>query len=1376
MANSPKQNVNLPFPIKGIYEVGSHLDQASESTPDAKNVMPFDTEEGRMRGGRRKGINPIGVTLGGRIQLIDAVKTPDSGVHGAAGGTTFYQGTSPFVNGLQTSNINELVQDPNSDGNSDDSLEDTGGIAYRGPSAANDGEMPVDLYESTVIWPTSGSYDADNDTGPMSTASVSTDDMELTHPCDNIPNYVTDPSHLPLVVNGSGNLSTNRDTSLNSGVWVTGTIDDIPGVIYPRPTYNTNGGSGGPSDGTLTPDEHPNAESQGFFIDNTIDSTAVLAGSNVSTALFPACDTTEQPYDSSINDLAGNSNNWCMSATIKTAEATPGYFPKKLSGANHGSSDSCVPFTLTLDSYSSAGSGGTMRIPVSVWWDWNPYPDGMWKSLSVPTYANEAAFNNAANFGSHYLSGNLVAGYVFGSDNKLYLHYNKTEPDGSAEGTWADNWTKAELNLVNPVDLVTDLVVKEKENIERPTECVSESFYGFVFRATLNANPEAKTSEFDNEVVSESEMLFVGFWEKAYPGGVLANRVHEAPKLVVGKVITQTGGESYSGEEAGSPLTTNAILSDVRFACGPNMSGVDEDTGEGTFKNGEWRSLDVRVNANKMSVSVDSGSPVSWTPNESEYDSVDPNLAGNEEIDLASYLGGNADGDTVQTRRMASGIVYYSTRMAQKTANLSNLEMVSAKCYSTNNSYEDMSSTYFSAPNQIQDSVLGLTINGVNRKAYPSLEATGYVADDGTPKLQAQINWFIHSGASQANPDYRSSTTHYNANYTLTLPVHTDTPQGGVDFENDRTYTWNEQSTSFPYATIQTYSDATEAASKGGYQHTFGSSSESAINITGSSTAVNMFDLRRTGYGADWLREWAPAYFRDVRFRDYNPQISADQNKLAVASANGVIRISGDGGNSFGALEGSANPNLQFSADSPIVSGTVMFDRYYMCDGSKYLLIDTNKRRIYNWADMTWNVEKDESGVPLLTDPDGWDLDQDPPVPFDTSDKTKYIPGGNDDLNQKCSLITTWLGRIVMAGKPDEPNNWFMSAIASTDDMAADGVENCNIGPNDWNFAYDGDSAGFGAIAGNSTRLSEIGDPITSIFPFHDKNLVFGCTNSIYILTDDPGPVDTAAEIRTISQDIGILSANSWCHGPNRSLYFFGQNGLYRMAPNEFNVNQANRVSSGRLDKTFSNIDATRFNITLCYDYSVYGVHIFLQPKAAPLTNEPMQHYFYDERTDSLWPMEYPGQTGPSSAMTFNSLDPSSRRVLLGGYDGVIRYFSQLALQDNNATPIDSHVWIGPIFIDNVTETKLMRIAGILDKDSSSVSYEVYVGDTADEAIASSPVITSEWSKGRNPWQYSRARGHSIFVKLSSNIAAVPWAIEKITATIAVAGRARDRS
>ena len=104
-------------------------------------------------------------------------------------------------------------------------------------------------------------------------------------------------------------------------------------------------------------------------------------------------------------------------------------------------------------------------------------------------------------------------------------------------------------------------------------------------------------------------------------------------------------------------------------------------------------------------------------------------------------------------------------------------------------------------------------------------------------------------------------------------------------------------------------------------------------------------------------------------------------------------------------------------------------------------------------------------------------------------------------------------------------------------------------------------------------------------------------------------------------------------------------------------------------------------------------------------------------------------------------------------------------------------MWLGPFALGTVTEVKLTRMASVLDKDSSVLSYGVYVADTIEEAKISEAVLTNTWGAGRNEWRYDRARGAGIFVKVyQSGLSDKPWALESITATLAVAGQARIRS
>ena len=70
MPEARKTNVNLSFPINGIVDGSSHTNQPENTTHDAKNVVPFDTSEDRLRGGRRRGIK----RLSGRALTTEKVQ------------------------------------------------------------------------------------------------------------------------------------------------------------------------------------------------------------------------------------------------------------------------------------------------------------------------------------------------------------------------------------------------------------------------------------------------------------------------------------------------------------------------------------------------------------------------------------------------------------------------------------------------------------------------------------------------------------------------------------------------------------------------------------------------------------------------------------------------------------------------------------------------------------------------------------------------------------------------------------------------------------------------------------------------------------------------------------------------------------------------------------------------------------------------------------------------------------------------------------------------------------------------------------------------------------------------------------------------------
>jgi hypothetical protein len=272
------------------------------------------------------------------------------------------------------------------------------------------------------------------------------------------------------------------------------------------------------------------------------------------------------------------------------------------------------------------------------------------------------------------------------------------------------------------------------------------------------------------------------------------------------------------------------------------------------------------------------------------------------------------------------------------------------------------------------------------------------------------------------------------------------------------------------------------------------------------------------------------------------------------------------------------------------------------------------------------------------------------------------------------------------------------------------------------------------------------------------------------MLTGDPS--SSSAQLVNVSRHTGIVGQNAWCYGPNKTVYFVGENGLYSVAPNEFDITEENRVSLGKLDKTFLGIDFSTYNCKLVYDHMLHGIHIFLNPTQQK--SNPTIHYYYDTRANSFWSIELPSVIGPTSVTNYPALDPSARGILMGGYDGFVRTFSDDA-KDDDGTAVDSYTWIGPLMISSDREAKLSQLIAVLDEQTTGLDYEIYAADTVEAAKNGTPIVTGAWAGGRNPSNRMRVRGSAVFVKIKSSDVALPWSLEKITATLAVAGRVRQR-
>jgi hypothetical protein len=180
-----------------------------------------------------------------------------------------------------------------------------------------------------------------------------------------------------------------------------------------------------------------------------------------------------------------------------------------------------------------------------------------------------------------------------------------------------------------------------------------------------------------------------------------------------------------------------------------------------------------------------------------------------------------------------------------------------------------------------------------------------------------------------------------------------------------------------------------------------------------------------------------------------------------------------------------------------------------------------------------------------------------------------------------CPAIARYRGRIVLAGARANPH------VASA----------CRI-----NDATDWDAAG--ADVDDQTRpwsigagdAFTVGQPITALIPTNDQCMIIACTNSLYILRNDPA---SGGSLNMIDADIGIVSHGAWCYTPGGAIVFLSHNGLY-MSYGGCADHRVESLSRERLPLALLNLGTSNKIVNLAFDTFANGVHIMVSPTITP--------------------------------------------------------------------------------------------------------------------------------------------------------------------------------
>lgn len=380
-------------------------------------------------------------------------------------------------------------------------------------------------------------------------------------------------------------------------------------------------------------------------------------------------------------------------------------------------------------------------------------------------------------------------------------------------------------------------------------------------------------------------------------------------------------------------------------------------------------------------------------------------------------------------------------------------------------------------------------------------------------------------------------------------------------------------------------------------------------------------------------------------------------------------------------------------------------------------------------------------------------------IVVDQTIQDSTVDGNLHIAGAACRIITNYRGRIVMSALETDPHNWFMSAVNA---------------PLDWDY-FPATTNQTQAVAGNNSDAGKLGDIITALIPYSDDLLIMGGDHTIWVLRGDPA---AGGVIDNISYQTGISGPDAWAFDPDGNLYFLGANTLWILAAGA--QSQPVPISRDRLDTFLSNINYNTDRVRLVWDRDQHGLHIFVTPTSKGASAP--KHFWYCKRTNGFWPMSYPNDQGPTAAFTFDADDPDDRAVLIGTWDGYIRYLNEAAT-DDDGTAINSYVTFAPMMLStDEGESKITKITPIMATGSSPVRLEVYAGETAEDVTSDasgatpSPTISQTLTAGRNSPMLQRIRGGAVVVRLENDSATTTfrWAMESIAVAMSPAGQRRQ--
>lgn len=332
-------------------------------------------------------------------------------------------------------------------------------------------------------------------------------------------------------------------------------------------------------------------------------------------------------------------------------------------------------------------------------------------------------------------------------------------------------------------------------------------------------------------------------------------------------------------------------------------------------------------------------------------------------------------------------------------------------------------------------------------------------------------------------------------------------------------------------------------------------------------------------------------------------------------------------------------------------------------------------------------------------------------------------------------------GRIVLNDLL-HPNQWYMSRQGD---------------PLDWlNMADDSGSP----VSSQNSKAGLVGDAITCFIPVQDAYLIIGCASSVWLMRGDPGRGGTLA---LITNETGIFNPTSFCFDDEATLYFVGNDGIYKLTYGSMvNSNPPENLTNRKYPKMIKDLALNRRTdrVAMGYDKTRDGILLSISSRDGQWNPS----FWIDRLTGGIFPERYSADSYISSIAYYDSLEADKRGLLCGGYDGYIRvhdedYKGDEATASTEGTQdldaIESHLVIGAVDISKKDRSagKLQELSLCLGDDSDGLDYKVYAKDNPESVVKS--IID-----GDNTHAYGTITGGGLALPIKQKISGKAMAIK----------------